>query len=118
MANIPTNRQNQNSKTWMLIIALGIVLFVLLQSMIVKPEGYQNKGFSEFMAAVNLPADQDEKIVEVTFRGQVMLGKTKNEAKVKSTGPLADLNLRKELEEKGVKVNYEAPEEQSWWKAF
>ncbi len=118
MANIPTNRQNQNSKTWMLIIALGIVLFVLLQSMIVKPEGYQNKGFSEFMSAVNLPADQDEKIVEVTFRGQVMLGKTKNEAKIKSTGPLADLNLRKELEDKGVKVTYEAPEEQSWWKAF
>ena len=117
MANLPTNKQNQLARPWMLVIVVGIVMFLLLQSMIVKPERQQNKGFSEFMEAVNLPPESDDKIIAVVFRGQTMIGTTKNQAQVKTTGPVTDLTLRKELEDKGVKVNYDAPEEQSWWKA-
>ena len=115
MANLPANKQ---TRPFILTIALAIILFVLLQSMLVKQERVQSKGFSEFMEAVNLPPESDDRIVAVTFRGQVMLGTTKNQAQIKTIGPATDLNLRKELETKGVKVNYEAPEEQSWWKAL
>ena len=71
--------------------------------------------FSQFMEAVTLAPDSNDRIVDATFKGNEIRGKRKDGSEYRTFGP-NDADLRKQLQEKGVLVNYE-PIEDSLWKA-
>ena len=70
--------------------------------------------FSQFMEEVT-----DQKINDVKIKGQQIEGTYNGEGgQFTTVGPISDEGLRKELEKAGVKVNYAAPEEGSYWQAL
>ena len=70
-----------------------------------------------FMAAVNLPEADPNRVVEVTFKENELTGVRGDKSTFKTFGP-NDTEMRKTLESKGVRVNFEPPEEMSWWKTL
>lgn len=114
MAKLPT-KQNQQMRV-MLLFA-GIIMLFLLAHLMVKPEKESSElKFSDFIAAVKLPAEDVNKIVEVTFQENVITGKRKDQSTFKTYGP-SDTELRKLLEQNNVVTNFIPPEEASFWKS-
>src|SRR5262249_35870315 len=112
----PPPKQNQQMRITMLFA--GIVGLFLLVHLMVKPQDEPKSiKFSEFMSAVNLPEGDANKVVEVTFKENELAGVRADKSTFKTYGP-NDSEMRKSLEAKGVKVNYDPPEEMSWWKTL
>lgn len=115
MAKLPSKQTNQTKMT---LIIVACFLGLLLTHFLVKaPEEVKSIKFSEFTEALKLPADNPNRITEVTFRDNVITGVRADKSTFKTFGP-ADTDLRKELQASGVSVNYEPPEEVGWWKAL
>ena len=108
-------RQNRPMHGFIFAIAILGVLLALSLSQKRGTEPSEIK-FSQFMEAVALPADSNDRIVEATFKGNEIMGKRKDGSEYKTFGP-NDAELRKQLQEKGILVNYE-PVEESVWKAL
>ena len=112
----PPQKQNQQMRITMLF--LGIVGLFLLVHLMVKPQDEPKAvKFSDFMSAVSLPATDEQRVTEVTFKENELLGIRGDKTTFKTYGP-NDADMRKMLTEKGVKVNFEPPEEMSWWKTL
>ena len=112
----PPQKQNQQMRITMLF--LGILGLFLLVHLMVKPQDEpKTVKFSDFMTAVNLPLTDEQRVAEVTFKENEILGVRGDKTTFKTYGP-NDADMRKTLTEKGVKVNYEPPEEMSWWKTL
>lgn len=112
----PPPKQNQQMRITMLFA--GIVGLFLLVHLMVKPQDEPKSiKFSEFMSAVNLPEGDSNKVVEVTFKENELAGVRADKSTFKTYGP-NDSEMRKALEAKGVRVNYDPPEEMSWWKTL
>jgi cell division protease FtsH len=110
----PPPKQSQQMRVTMLFV--GILMLFLLVHVMVKPQDEaKTLKFSEFMDAVNLPATDPNHIVEVTFKDKEITGVREDKSTIKTFGPY-DSDLRKSLEGKGVRINFEPPEEMSWWK--
>lgn len=115
MAKLPSKQTNQTKMTFIIVACF---LGLLLTHFLVKaPEEVKSIKFSEFTEALKLPADNPNRITEVTFRDNVITGVRADKSTFKTFGP-ADTDLRKELQASGVSVNYEPPEEVGWWKAL
>ena len=115
MAKLPSKQTNQTKMT--LIVVAAILGFVLLHFLVKPPEEEKVIKFSEFTEAVKLPADNPNRITEVTFRENMITGVRADKSTFRTFGP-ADADLRKELQGSGISVNYEPAEETSWWKAL
>ncbi len=112
----PPPKQNQQMRITMLFA--GILTLFLLVHLMVKPQDEpKTVKFSEFMAAVSLPEADANHVSEVTFKENEIAGIRTDKSTFKTYGP-NDSDLRKTLEQKGVKVNYDPPEEMSWWKTL
>ena len=112
----PPQKQNQQMRITMLF--LGIVGLFLLVHLMVKPQDEpKTVKFSDFMSAVSLPLTDEQRVTEVTFKENELLGIRGDKTTFKTYGP-NDADMRKTLTEKGVKVNFEPPEEMSWWKTL
>ena len=112
----PPPKQNQQMRITMLFA--GIVGLFLLVHLMVKPQDEPHSiKFSDFMAAVALPDSDANKVTEVTFKEGDIYGTRADKSTFKTFGP-NDADMRKSLMEKGVKVNFEPPEEMSWWKTL
>ena len=96
----------------------NIVLFVVvitslaaLNSLFNRPEKPEKIQFSEFISDV-----QNNKILEVTIKGQDIIGSYKKTGdKFQTIGPISDINLRNQLEKSGVHVNYEHLQGDFFW---
>ncbi len=113
MAKQPS-RQGQQLKFFVAVICF-LMLFLLFQ-MTVKPRDEASTvKFYEFIEATKLPETDTNHIKEVTFRQNEVVGVRVDNSTVR-TFVQHDAELRRELMERGIKVNYEAPEEPSLWK--
>ena len=115
MAKLPTKQPNQTKMT--LLIGALLLGFLLLHLLVKPAEEQKVVKFSEFSAAVKLPTSDQNKVVEVTFRENIITAIRADKSTFQTFGPV-DADLRKELQAAGVSVNYEAAEEASWWKAL
>lgn len=109
-------KQTQQMRTTMVIVSL-LLLFLLFHVVSKPPEEQKALKFSEFMEAVLLPVADQNRVKEVTFRENDLLATRVDNSTFKSYGP-SDAELRKQLQEKGVKVNFEPPEEAGLWKTL
>ncbi len=110
--------QHRNQQMRLMLMFLGIIMLFLLFHTMVKPQAeIQEIKFHEFLEAVDLPAEDPKRIVEVTFKENEISGLRQDSTAFKAYGP-NDPDLRKTLITKGVLVNFERPEEMSWWKTF
>ena len=115
MAKSP-QKQNQQMRITMLFA--GILGLLLLVHLMVKPQDEpKTLKFSEFIAAASLPDSDPNHVAEVTFKENEIVGIRVDKSTFKTYGP-NDADIRKTLSEKGVKVNFEPPEEMSWWKTL
>ncbi len=112
----PPPKQNQQMRITMLF-ALIVGLFLLVHLMVKPQDEPRPIKFSEFMAAVVLPDGDTNKVTEATFKDNEIIGTRNDKSTFKTFGP-NDADMRKDLMSKGVKINYEAPEEMSWWKTL
>jgi len=109
-------KQNQQMRA--VLFVTGLLMLLLLLNLMSKPQNEASAmKFSQFMEAVNLPADNPNRVTEVTFKENEILGTRKDNSTFKTYGP-NDSDLRKQLTEKGVLVNFEPPEEMSIWKTL
>jgi cell division protease FtsH len=115
MAKLPSKQNNQTKMT--LVVVACLLGFLLLHFLVKPPEEVKSIKFSEFTEALKLPADNPNRITEVTFRDNVITGVRADKSSFRTFGP-ADTDLRKELQSSGISVNYEPPEEVGWWKAL
>ncbi len=112
----PPPKQNQSMR--ITLFFAGILGLFLLVHLMVKPQDEpKTLKYYEFMAAVDLPAGDKNRIVEANFKENEIDGVREDGTTVKAPGP-SDAEVRKQLEAKGVKISYEPPEEQTWWKAL
>ena len=112
----PPSKPTQTTRITMLF--LGILLLGLLAHLMVRVQDEpKTLKFSDFMAAVNLPDSDTNKITEATFKENEITGVRADKSTVKTYGP-NDADMRKQLTDKGVKINYDRPEELSWWKSL
>lgn len=112
----PPSKPNQQMRITMLFAGI-LGLFLLVHIMVRPPDEPKSLKFSDFIAAVNLPDGDANKITEVTFKDNEITGIRADKSTVKTFGP-NDAEMRKQLSEKGVKINYERPEELAWWKSL
>jgi cell division protease FtsH len=108
------NKNNQQMRVTLLISGL-LMLFLLVHLLAKQEEPPASLKFSEFLQEVSLPEGDPNRIIEVNVRENDIMGTRSNGTKVRTYGP-ADSDVRKILLEKSVVVNYEPPEEMSWWK--
>lgn len=115
MAKSPRKQTQQMRIT---LLFAGIIMLFLLVHMMVKPQEEASEiKFSDFIAATKLPEDDPNRVVEVTFKDKQITGIRKDNSSFKTYGPgSSDAELRKQLTEQGIIVNYEPPEEMSLWK--
>ena len=112
----PPSRQGQQLKFFIAVI--GFLMLFLLFQMTVKPKDEVTVlKFYEFVEATQLSENDPSRIQEVTFKENEAIGTRVDNSTVK-TFTLVDADLRKELMDRGVRVNYEAPEEPSIWKSM
>ena len=95
----------------LLLFVMILLSLAALNSLFSKADKPEKIEFSEFIADV-----QEKRINEVTIRGQDIAGSYKKTGdKFKTVGPIADINLRNQLEENGVRVNYGRLEGDFFW---
>jgi cell division protease FtsH len=120
MAKIP-QKQSQQIR-FIFLFGFIFMLFLLMQMIVQPPDEAEDINFTDFMAAVDLPATDQNRIAEVVFKGTgkegfAIIGKRTDHSTVKTYG-LHDSELRKALQEKNVKISYQPPEEPSLWKSL
>ena len=109
-------KQTQQMRTTMVIASL-LLLFLLFHVVSRPPEEQKVIKFSEFTEAVQLPAGDQNRVKEVTFRENEIIATREDNSTFRTYGP-SDAELRKQLQDKGVKVNFEPPEEAGLWKTL
>src|SRR5262245_20411926 len=112
----PPQKQNQQMRITLLFAAI-LGLFLLVHLMVKPQDEPKTVKFSDFMVAVALTEADPNHVAEVTFKDNEILGTRVDKSTFKTFGP-NDADMRKQLTEKGVRVNYEPPEEMSWWKTL
>jgi cell division protease FtsH len=109
-------KQTPQMKTTLIIASL-LLVYLLVQVVSRPVEEQKVLKFSEFIEAVQLPVADQNHVKEVTFRENDLIATRVDNSTFKSYGP-NDAELRKQLQDKGVKVNFEPPEEAGLWKTL
>lgn len=112
----PPQKQNQQMRITMVFVFI-LMLFLLVHLM-VKPETDAKQiKYSDFVTAVQLPENDPNRVAEVTFQDNQIVGTRNDKSTFKTYGP-NDVDVRKMLQDNKVKLNFEPPEEASWWKSL
>jgi len=116
---MPKPPQKQNQQTRMVAVFGAIMIAFLLFHLLAQPKDESKQiGFSEFVASVNMDANNTDKVTEVTFRDGEILGVRSDKSTFTSRGPKEpDIAFLQSLQAKGIKVNFEQPEGMAWWKS-
>lgn len=109
-------KQNQQMRIT-LFFALIIGVFILINLVSKNQEDPQQVKFSDFVVALSLPDTDPNRVVEVTFKENFIVGTRSDKSTFKTYGP-NDVDTRKLLTDKNIRVNFEPPEEQDWVKAI
>ena len=112
----PPMKQNQQMRIT-LFFALIIGVFILINLVSKTQDDPQQVKFSDFVAALNLPETDNNRVTEVTFKENFIVGTRADKSTFKTYGP-NDVDTRKLLADKNIRVNFEPPEEQDWVKAI
>ena len=115
MAKLP-RQSNQQMRVTLLLTGL-LMMFLLVHLIARQEEGPTGVKFSEFMDAASLPEGNPSRLAEVTFKEGEIIGIRADKSIIRTYGP-SDADIRRQLLEKKVAVNYEPPEEVSWWKSL
>ena len=101
----------------MILLFIGILFlfFIVHQAVDNRPQISTIK-YSEFITAVK-SSDSHDRIMEVTFKDNEIRGIREDKSQFRVFGPKPDAELRELLEKHGVIINFEPPEEVSWWKS-
>src|SRR5262249_33777701 len=93
---------------WVILIALFIAFYQVFQHSAEEPT---EKSFTTFLNDV-----KDKKVSSVEIKGNKYQGKlVGTNEKFKTTGPVADSNIVKQLRDDGVDVTFLPPEENGFW---
>ena len=112
----PPPKQNQSMRVGMFFA--GVLLLIILMNMVgPRHDEPDSIKFSEFLTQIDLPETDPNRIVEVTFKENDITGTRLEGATVKTYGP-NDAEMREALAAKGIKMNFEPPEEMSVWKTI
>lgn len=99
----------------------NLVLVLTVISLLVWAHTLFNQGqqAEEIPFSVFMTDAREGRIEEVTIKGQNIEGTYQKTGETfHTTGPLADLNLREELETTGVRVNYAPLQQDRYWQAL
>ena len=112
MANQPQKQAPAFQKV--LLVMAFVMTLVFLNSLMQKNTDKIEIEFSQFIEEV-----KQKKVNEVKIMGQNIEGLYNGEGgKFKTVGPLANKDLRKELEANNVRVNFGAPDDGNYWTAI
>jgi cell division protease FtsH len=116
---MPKPPQKQNQNTRMVLVFIAIVMAFLMFHLMAQPQDEAKKiTYSEFVAATKLPPTAGDRVVEVTFRNGDIIGTRFDKSTFIARGQVEpDSAFLKELEGQGIKIDFEKPEEMSWWKS-
>jgi cell division protease FtsH len=112
----PAPRPNPQMRFMMFFVAILFIL-TIVHLTVRSPDEAKPIKFADFMAAVNLPATDANRVTEVSFKENEITGVRTDKSTFKTYGP-NDAEMRQALEAKGVRVNFEPPEEISMWKTL
>lgn len=100
----------------LLFIAVLFVFFIIHLAVSNRPTAEKLK-YTEFIEAVKEPGSASDRVMEVTFKGSEIYGSREDGSRFRVYGPKPDAELRQFLEKHSVIINFEPPEEMSWWKS-
>lgn len=107
-----------NSQAKMVIFFIAVlILFFAVNTMVKQHQALTTISYSEFIAAVKDPSGSN-RVREVIFKGSEIRGVLEDNSKFRVYGPKPDAELRALLEEHGVLISFEPPEQFSWWKSI
>ncbi|MDE3269710.1 MAG: ATP-dependent zinc metalloprotease FtsH [Pseudomonadota bacterium] len=92
-----------------------LVVFFAINTMVKQQQTSTSITYSEFIDAVKDPSNR---VREVSFKGSEIRGTLEDNSKFRVYGPKPDAELRALLEEHGVLISFEPPEQFSWWKSI
>ncbi|MBX9704082.1 MAG: hypothetical protein K2X39_07995, partial [Silvanigrellaceae bacterium] len=110
----------KSAAVWLAILALFFISFKLMY----KPQGEVQKTYPQFLAYLEKPAGDKESVVSVTIRsdnihGDEILAKLKDNTSLSVYRAADDglrAELRSQLENKKIPINYEKADEGNvWW---
>ena len=113
--NKPAPNNSQAKMVIFLIVVL--ILFFAINTMVKQHQGLDTISYSEFVAAVK-DSGSGNRVREVIFKGSEIRGVLEDNRKFRVYGPKPDAELRALLEEHGVLISFEPPEQFSWWKSI
>lgn len=108
---------NNNQQMRVAMVIVFIIALFLLARLIQPPDDSKSLKFSDLVAATALPETDVNRVIEVTFKENEILAVRADRSTFKTYGP-NDADVRKALQDKGIKVNFEPPDEISWWKSL
>ena len=112
----PSPQHGNQARMILLFIAALFVFFIIHLAVNQQPASEKLK-YTEFVEAVTDPGSTSDRVMEVTFKGSEIYGSREDGNRFRVHGPKPDAELRTFLEKHGVIINFEPPEEMSWWKS-
>lgn len=112
----PAPQPNPQARMILLFIGL-LLLFFVIHQVINQQSSITTIKYSEFIDAVKSPASSNDRVMEVTFKNNEIRGIREDKSQFRTYGPKPDAEIRKFLEEHDVIINFEPPQELSWWKS-
>ena len=116
MSERPSPQHGNQARMILLFIAVMFIFFIIHLAVNRQPTVEKIK-YTEFIEAVKEPGSTSDRVMEVTFRGSEIYGSREDGSRFRVYGPKPDAELRSFLEKHSVIINFEPPEETSWWKS-
>ena len=112
----PAPQPNPQARMILLFIGL-LLLFFVIHQVINQQSSITTIKYSEFIDAVKSPASPNDRVMEVTFKNNEIRGIREDNSQFRTYGPKPDAEIRQFLEKHDVIINFEPPQELSWWKS-
>lgn len=112
----PAPQPNPQARMILLFIGL-LLLFFVIHQVVNQQSSITTIKYSEFIDAVKSPASPNDRVMEVTFKNNEIRGIREDNSQFRTYGPKPDAEIRQFLEKHDVIINFEPPQEMSWWKS-
>ncbi|MFK7873117.1 MAG: ATP-dependent zinc metalloprotease FtsH [Oligoflexales bacterium] len=107
--------QSQNMKAVALVVVI-LMFFSLMHMLSPEIDEVSEITYSEFQSAIELPSSSPDKIIEASFKENTLTGVRVDRSKVHTYVP-NDVDTRKYLSDHSIVLNFESPDQLSWWKS-
>ena len=112
----PAPQPNPQARMILLFIGL-LLLFFVIHQVVNQQSSIATIKYSEFIDAVKSPASPNDRVMEITFKNNEIRGIREDNSQFRTYGPKPDAEIRQFLEKHDVIINFEPPQELSWWKS-